>query len=216
MNKVTNTIKNLYSDVESISGEELISTINNDFGVELMDIAQALANMKATGEITLEGNGLGIKDKTIVFNREVITEISTPTSPTTLGVPAQPVKSSPKVNFGFDIQVDRNGRSYKRKRTAFDGPKIELPEKYEQMKSYFQKYSLELREQIVEFNGAGEYAIAILNEDPALAKFEDRNGNIYHRWNAENVIPVMEKYWANVQLLIQEDKVREAEEGEGE
>ena len=56
-------------------------------------------------------------------------------------------------------------------------------------------------ETIEEFNGAGKYAIAILNTDPALEEFEDRNGNIYIRWNGQHIVETMDKYWPEVLAL---------------
>ena len=212
MSKIIKTIKNLYSEVESIEGKDLIKTMNEDFGIDTIDIALALAEMKETGVITLEGNGASVQDKRIVFNKGVTVKETPKVKVTSTPAKTKRVKSQ----YGFDIQVDRNGRSYKRQRSEFDGPKIQLPEKYEAMKTEFQRFSQQLREQIVEFNGAGEYAIAILNENPELSKYEDRNGNVYHRWNAENVIPIMDKYWPNVELLLQEEKAQAQGENDGD
>lgn len=204
INQVIEQISGHLAVENEIEGVELLQQMTEE-GIKPSLVAQGVLRMKKAGAVELQGEGLSLTKNKIVFVKEYeapAPEISlVKTTPT-----ATEGGRKEKVDYGYDIQVNYwTKKSYKRKRTAFDGFKIELPPEYQDLKSKYQEFSSVLTEKIPEFNGAGEYAIAILNENPELAKFENKDGNVFYRWNSENVKEIMDKYYPVLESVMKEE-----------
>ena len=186
-----------------MEGARLLEVMTEE-GVRPALVARAIRAMVDQGSVELQGDG-SITNSEVIFIKEFEAPKTITVEPVEETNPAPKDKRYP---FGFDIQQDyRTGRSYKRARTSFDGPKFELPPEYQALKALYKKFSLELIQAIPEFNGAGQYAIAILNEDTDLEQFEDKNGNVYYRWNSEKVMEIMDKYLPDLEaIMATEDK----------
>lgn len=215
MNDIKRIICKLYSTVECVSGEELMTTLKDDFDVSPMNVAMALASLEEDGGITIEGDGLSMKSKTIKFVDGFVlapeVPVASPTVPAQASTPVRAKRSAPN---GITRCVNWKGEEYDYYRSTFDGPETQLDEEHQIMKEELMTFKDVVRKIFKNCNGIGKDAITMYEPQNPHA---NKDGKVFYRWDNGNgyTVELMDKMYEAIYPVIEAYKTKmEAIQGE--